>query len=79
MRSPKKLPNRTLDHVRRSTRGRPCRCSRGKNHVVEKLEQLRTELADLAYRLETLHQMTAADVAVTISALIGEICEELHA
>lgn len=47
--------------------------------ILEKLDQLRTELVELAYTLDTRGQLDAADVAMTTSARIGELCEELAA
>ena len=49
------------------------------NCVREKLEQLRTELADLAFTLECRGRLDAADVAIATSARIGELCDELAA
>jgi len=45
--------------------------------VVGKLTGLRTELIDLAYVLERRGRPEAADVAMTISARLQEICDEL--
>ena len=45
--------------------------------ILEKLDQLRTELVELAYSLDTRGQLDAADVAMRTSASIGELCEEL--
>ena len=42
--------------------------------ILGKLDQLRTELVELAYTLETRGQLGAADVAMTTSARIGELC-----
>jgi hypothetical protein len=47
--------------------------------VIEKLDQLRTELVDLAFTLECRGQLDAADVAMTTSARVGELCDELAA
>lgn len=47
--------------------------------ILEKLARLRTELVELAYSLDTRGQLAAADVAMTTSARIGELCEELAA
>ena len=47
--------------------------------ILEKLHQLRTELVELAYTLDTRGQPGAADVAMTTSARIGELCEEFVA
>lgn len=45
--------------------------------VLEKLDQLRTELVELAYTLECRGQLEAADVAMTTFARVGELCAEL--
>jgi hypothetical protein len=45
--------------------------------IRKKLDRLRTELVELAYSLDTRGQFEAADVAITTSARIGELCEEL--
>lgn len=45
--------------------------------VSAKLDQLRTELADLAFVLECEGRLDAADVAMTVYARIGELCEKL--
>jgi len=45
--------------------------------VLEKLDQLRTELVDLAFVLERRGRLDAADVAISTSARVGELCEEL--
>lgn len=47
--------------------------------ILERLGQLRMELVELAYTLDTRGQLAAADVAMTTSARIGELCEELAA
>jgi hypothetical protein len=47
--------------------------------ILKKLDQLRTELVELAYTLDTRGKRDAADVAITTSARIGELCEELAA
>jgi hypothetical protein len=44
--------------------------------LLVKLDGLRTELVDLAYSLECQRRLDAADVAMTISARIGELTEE---
>lgn len=44
--------------------------------ILEKLDELRTELIELAYTLDTRGQLAAADVAMTTSARIRELCEE---
>jgi hypothetical protein len=43
----------------------------------EKLEELRTQLIDLAFVLERRGQVEAADVAIATSSRIDELCEEL--
>lgn len=45
--------------------------------ILGKLERLRSELVELAYALDHRGQHAAADVAMTTSARIGELCEEL--
>jgi hypothetical protein len=45
--------------------------------IREKLEELRTQLVDLAFVLECRGQVEAADVAITTSSRIDELCEEL--
>lgn len=47
------------------------------NQVLEKLDQLRLELVDLAFTLECRGRLDAADVAMTTSARVAELCEEL--
>ena len=47
--------------------------------VPEKLAALRTELVELAYRLERQGRLDAADVALAISARIAELNVELEA
>ena len=42
----------------------------------EKLDQLRTELIESAYALDTRGQHQAADVAMRTSARLGELWEE---
>ncbi len=44
--------------------------------VLEKLERLRTELVDLAFALERRGRLDAADLAISTSARIGELCDE---
>jgi hypothetical protein len=46
--------------------------------VVEKLDALRSELVELAFTLECRRQLAAADVAITTSVRIGELCAELE-
>jgi hypothetical protein len=45
-------------------------------HLLEILEGLRTELADLAFDLERQGRRDAADVAVIISARLSEVCDD---
>jgi hypothetical protein len=45
--------------------------------LLSKLAGLRTELVDLAFQLECQGRVDAADIAVTTSARIQEICSEL--
>jgi hypothetical protein len=45
--------------------------------VAEKLDHLRIELLELAFLLDRRGHVDAADVAMTTSARIGELCEEL--
>ena len=45
--------------------------------VREKLEELRTELVDLAFALDRRGQPEAADVAILTSARLAELCTEL--
>lgn len=47
--------------------------------MLGRLDALRTELADLAYGLERRGRLDAADLAVAVSARIGEIHDELAA
>lgn len=47
--------------------------------ILEKLDRLRAELVELAYTLDSRGQLAAADVAMTTSARIGELCEEFAA
>lgn len=50
------------------------------NHVIlGKLDGLRTELVELAFVLDRRGRIEAADVAMTISGRVGELCEELAA
>jgi hypothetical protein len=43
--------------------------------ILEELARFRMELIELAYTLDTRGQHAAADVAMTTSARIGELCE----
>ena len=45
--------------------------------VRDKLEELRTELVDLAFALDRRGQAEAADVAILTSARLAELCTEL--
>ena len=45
---------------------------------LKKLDELRTELVDLAVTLERRGRHEAADVALTTSARVGEIHDELR-
>ena len=45
--------------------------------TLAKLEQLRTELAELAFALESRGRVDAADVANSVSARLAELCDEL--
>lgn len=47
--------------------------------ILGKLDRLRTELIDLAFTLEGRGRLDAADVAMTTSARVGELCDELAA
>lgn len=47
--------------------------------VLGKLHGLRAELAELAFVLDRGGRLDAADVAMTISGRVGELCEELAA
>lgn len=48
-------------------------------NILEKLDALRLELIELAYTLDTRGQHNAADVAMTTSARLAELCEEFFA
>ena len=41
----------------------------------EKLSALRTEFVDLAFTLERRGRIDAADVAISASARVGELCD----
>jgi hypothetical protein len=45
--------------------------------IRDKLAELRTQLVDLAFVLERRGQAEAADVAITTSARLNELCDEL--
>jgi len=47
--------------------------------MLGRLDALRTELAELAYGLERRGRLDAADLAVAVSARVGEIHDELAA
>lgn len=47
--------------------------------LLGKLHGLRAELAELAFVLDRGGRLDAADVAMTISGRVGELCEELAA
>ena len=47
--------------------------------LLEKLDGLRAELVDLAYALERTGRVEAADVAIQVSARVGELCAEASA
>lgn len=47
------------------------------NNVLEKLAGLRVELVDFAFILDRKGHVEAADVVMTISARVEELCEEL--
>jgi hypothetical protein len=48
------------------------------HQIVDKLARLRTELIDLAFVLERQGRPEAADVAMTTSARLEELCEEIQ-
>ena len=47
--------------------------------ILERLGQLRAELVDLAYTLERRGRPDAADVAISVSAHVGAVCDEITA
>lgn len=47
--------------------------------MLDRLDALRAELADLAYLLERRGRHDAADLAIAVSARVGEIHDELAA
>jgi hypothetical protein len=52
--------------------------AKAKTHsLLEKLDHLRTELVELAFTLDSRGRFDAADVAMTTSARVGELCEEI--
>jgi len=46
------------------------------DQLLAKLAALRVELVDLAYQLDVQGRLEAADVAMSTSARVAEICEE---
>ncbi|MFA6288183.1 MAG: hypothetical protein WC661_12440 [Opitutaceae bacterium] len=44
--------------------------------LLGKLHALRTDLVELAFALDRRGSLEAADVALTTSARVGELCEE---
>ena len=44
--------------------------------ILEKLDRLRTDLVELAYSLDTRGRLDAADVAITTSARLQELCDQ---
>ncbi|MCX6953302.1 MAG: hypothetical protein NTV51_14205 [Verrucomicrobia bacterium] len=48
-----------------------------RHRVLGKLGGLRTELVELAFVLDRRGRPEAADVAMTLSGQLGELCEEL--
>lgn len=49
----------------------------GLTDLRAKLAGLRAEFVDLAFALERRGRLDAADVAMTASARVGELCDEL--
>jgi hypothetical protein len=47
------------------------------NAILKKLDLLRTELVELAFTLDSRGRFDASDVAMSTSARVGELCEEL--
>ncbi len=45
--------------------------------LLGKLNGLRAELTELAYALDRGGRLDAADVAMTLSGRVGELCDEL--
>jgi|GEM_PF-2439800 hypothetical protein len=43
---------------------------------LQKLAELRTELADMAFALERQGRLDAADLATSVSQRLGELCDE---
>lgn len=48
------------------------------HQVLSKLHGLRTELVELAFVLDRRGRVEAADVAMSISGRVGELCEEIE-
>jgi hypothetical protein len=46
---------------------------------MKKLSDFRAELVELAFTMDRRGRLEAADVAMTASARVGELCEELSA
>ena len=46
--------------------------------ILKKLAALRVELVDLAFVMDRRGRSEAADVAMTASARIGELCQEFE-
>lgn len=44
--------------------------------LLQKLAQLRAELVELAFTMDRRGHPDAADVAMMVSARVGELCEE---
>jgi hypothetical protein len=47
--------------------------------MLKKLSDFRAELVDLAFTMDRRGRLDAADVAMTASARVGELCEEFEA
>ena len=46
--------------------------------LLGKLQELRIDLVELAFVLDRQGSLEAADVALTTSVRVGELCEELN-
>jgi hypothetical protein len=46
------------------------------NSLLQKLAQFRAELVELAFAMDRRGRPEAADVAMMVSARMGELCEE---
>jgi hypothetical protein len=46
--------------------------------LLQKLAQLRAELVELAFTMDRRGHPDAADVAMMVSARVGELCEEFE-